>query len=110
MSHFSPKTKAANSVITTMRVMLQRYKGDATEQTKRLDTLEELVNYTIAKEVELNESQENYAKALMKIGELQSKIKELGRQYHISEQVNERGVEEVVNDFMQRFECEVLKV
>lgn len=107
MKHFSPKTKAASSVITTMRAMLTRYKGDTTDQTKRLDVLEELVNYTIAKEVELNESQENYAKAIMKIGELQAKLKDMAQRYHISEQVNEHGVDEVVNEFLKRFDCEV---
>jgi len=110
MSHFSQKTKAAATVINDMRVMLQKYKGDTTEQTKRLDTLEELLNYTIAKEVELDHTQEQLARALVIIGQTQAKLRDMAQRFHISEQVNERGVDEVVNDFLKRFECDIKKV
>jgi len=43
----------------------------------------------------------------MKIGELQAKLKDMAQRYHISEQVNEHGVDEVVNEFLKRFDCEV---
>lgn len=92
-----------------MRVILQRFKGDSTEQSKRIDILEDLVNYTIAKEIELNEVENTNARLLMIIGGLRSQLTEIAKLYDISEKVNERGVDEVVNEFLKRFECQLTK-
>ena len=109
MNHFSNKTKPARNAINEMRVILQRFKGDSTEQSKRIDILEDLVNYTIAKEIELNEVENTNARLLMIIGGLRSQLTEMAKLYDISEKVNERGVDEVVNEFLKRFECQLTK-
>lgn len=109
MNHFSNKTKPARNAINEMRVILQRFKGDSTEQSKRIDILEDLVNYTIAKEIELNEVENTNARLLMIIGGLRSQLTEMAKLYDISEKVNERGVDEVVNEFLKRFECQITK-
>ena len=109
MNHFSNKTKPARNAINEMRVILQRFKGDNTEQSKRLDILEDLVNYAILKEVECNELENTNARLIMIIGGLRSQLTEMAKLYDISEKVNERGVDEVVNEFLKRFECQLTK-
>ena len=109
MNHFSNKTKPARNAINEMRVILQSFKGDSTQQSKRIDILEDLVNYTIAKEIELNEVENTNARLLMIIGGLRSQLTEMAKLYDISEKVNERGVDEVVNEFLKRFECQLTK-
>jgi len=109
MNHFSNKTKPARNAINEMRVILQSFKGDSTQQSKRIDILEDLVNYTIAKEIELNEVENTNARLLMIIGGLRSQLTEMAKLYDISEKVNERGVDEVVNEFLKRFECQITK-
>ena len=109
MNHFSNKTKPARNAINEMRVILQRFKGDSTEQFKRIDILEDLVNYAILKEVECNELENTNARLIMIIGGLRSQLTEMAKLYDISEKVNERGVDEVVNEFLKRFECQLTK-
>jgi len=109
MNHFSNKTKPARNAINEMRVILQRFKGDSTEQSKRIDILEDLVNYTIAKEIELNEVENTNAKLLMVIGEIQAKLKDMNERYYISEKIHEVSVDEVVNEFYKKFECQLTK-
>ena len=109
MNHFSNKTKPARNAINEMRVILQRFKGDSTEQFKRIDILEDLVNYAILKEVECNELENTNARLIMIIGGLRSQLTEMAKLYDISDKVNERGVDEVVNEFLKRFECQLTK-
>ena len=109
MNHFSDKTKPARNAINEMKVILQKFKGDTTVQDNRLAILDELVNYTILKEVECNELENTNAKLLMVIGGLRSQLTEITKIYHISEQVNERSVDEVVKEFMDKFELEITK-
>jgi len=110
MNHFSNKTKPARIAINEMKVILQKFKGDTALQDNRLAILDDLVNYTILKEVECNELENNNAKMLMIIGGLRSQLTELARLYDISEKVNERSVDEVVNEFMERFKLELDQV
>ena len=110
MNHFSNKTKSARNAINEMKVILQKFKGDTTVQDNRLAILDELVNYTILKEVECNELENTNAKMLMVIGGLRSQLTEIAKIYHISEQVNERSVDEVVKEFMDKFKLELDKV
>ena len=93
-----------------MKVILQKFKGDTTVQDNRLAILDELVNYTILKEVECNELENTNAKMLMIIGGLRSQLTEMAKLYDISEKVNERSVDEVVNEFMERFKLEIDQV
>lgn len=109
MNHFSNKTKPARNAINEMRVILQRFKGDSTDQSKRIDILEDLVNYTIAKEIELNEVENTNAKLLMVIGEIQAKLKDMNERYYISEKIHEASVDDVVNEFYKKFECQLTK-
>lgn len=109
MNHFSDKTKPARNAINEMKVILQKFKGDTTVQDNRLAILDELVNYTILKEVECNELENTNARLIMIIGGLRSQLTEMAKLYDISEKVNERSVDEIVDEFMERFKLEITK-
>ena len=102
MNHFSKETKAASKVVNDMRVILQKFKGDTSEQSARLDILQELINYTIAKEVELNDTQEQLGRIIIKYGESISQYKQLLSEKGIFEQVTEMGMDETIKEFKQR--------
>lgn len=85
-----------------MRVILQKYKGDTSEQSARLDILQDLINYTIAIEVELNDTQEQLARVMFKFGEAVSDRKDMEQRLYISEQIHEKGVDEVVKEFNEK--------
>jgi len=110
MNHFSNKTKLARNAINEMKVVLQKFKGDKTIQQNRLAILDEIVNYTILKEVECNELENTNARLIMIIGGLKSQLNELARRFDISERVNERGIDDVVNEFIERFKLEIEKI
>jgi len=101
MNHFSDKTKKARTVLNDMRAILSKFKGDKTDQEYRISTLEELVAYTVLKEVEINMLEQENAKLIMKIGEMQSKLKDMEELYYISEQVNEKSVQQVNKEFFE---------
>ena len=107
MNHFSNKTKPARTAINEMKVILQKFKGDTTVQDNRLAILDDLVNYTVLKEVECNELENTNARLIMIIGGLRSQLTGLAKMYNISEKVNERSVDEVVKEFMDRFELQL---
>lgn len=102
MNHFSTKTKAASKVVNDMRVILQKFKGDTSEQSARLDILQDLINYTIAIEVELNDTQEQLARVIFKFGEAVSERKDMEQKLYISEQIHEKGVDETIKQLNER--------
>lgn len=102
MNHFSTKTKKAESVVNAMKIVLSRYSGEKSEQQARLDVLDELINYTVRIEVELNDTQELLGRYLMKIGELKSKLNDLEGQIYLANLNNSKTVEEDAQEYLDK--------
>lgn len=102
MNHFSTKTNKASSVINAMRIVLSKYRGDTTEQQARLEVLDELINYTVKIEVELNDTQELLGRYLMKIGELKSKLNDVEGQIILANLNNEKTVDEDAKEYLDK--------
>lgn len=86
-----------------MKVILSKYKGDTSEQSARLEILQDLINYAISIEVELNDTQEQLGKFIMKLGQAVSEKKYMEQRLHISEQIHEKGIDEVIKEFNDKF-------
>ncbi len=109
-NHFSNRTNKARQALTAMKVLLNRYQGKKQEQQERLDAFEELINYTIRLEIELNESEQKHSQAIMELGRLSASNLELAQLHHISEKVHEKGVEMVVGESIELFTDRILKI
>ncbi len=109
-NHFSSKTNKARQALTVMIVLLNRYQGKKEEQQERLKVFDELINYTIKVEIELNESEQKYSELIMELGRLRSLNKELAQLHYISEKVHEKGVKMVVDESIERFRGRLLEI
>lgn len=93
--------KSAESSILDMKVKLQKYKGDKTTQTTHLQNLDNLLNLAVKQGADIQTYEDDKAKLIMRIGELNYLLKEMTQRYAISEKINEVGVDEVVKGYFE---------
>ncbi len=107
MNHFKSKTTRARQVLTEMKVKLSKFTGQKVEQENRLEEIDKLINYTMKLEIEREEHLDKETQLIMIIGDLKAQLNEMARLYHISEKVNEKGVEMATDEFFDAIEQRV---
>lgn len=95
-----PHFKHADSLLNELRVNTTKL------TSKRLETLENyihvfdnLLNTALRSEAQLDDTQDQLAKIILAYGEIASKNRELLRRIDISNQINEKGMDEVMKEF-----------
>lgn len=93
--------KEAERSIRSMKIKLQRYTGDKTEQNKHISNLDNLLNLSHRQAADINTYSDLLARYLMNIGGLKAQLDEMQRKYEISEQIHEVGVDKVVENYLE---------
>ena len=94
--------REAEKSIRDMKIKLSKYKGEKTEQTKHLQNLDNLVNLCHKQALEIDEYCDLTAKYIFKIGEMNSRLKDMTEKYYISQKIHEIGVDEVVKQYKSK--------
>ena len=94
--------REAEKSIRDMKIKLHKFKGDKTEQTKHLHNLDNLLNLSHKQALEIDEYSDLTAQYIMKIGEMNSRLKDMAEKYYISEKIHEIGVDEVVKQYQSK--------
>jgi len=94
--------REAEKSIRDMKIKLHKFKGDKTEQTKHLHKLDNLLNLSHKQALEIDEYSDLNAKYIFKIGEMNSRLKDMAEKYYISEKIHEIGVDEVVKQYQSK--------
>ena len=94
--------REAEKSIRDMKIKLHKFKGDKTEQTKHLHNLDNLLNLSHKQALEIDEYSDLTAQYIMKIGEMNSRLKDMAEKYYISEKIHEMGVDEVVKEYQSK--------
>jgi|TARA_R110000744_G_scaffold304637_1_gene413150 hypothetical protein len=94
--------REAEKSIRDMKIKLSKFKGDSTSQTKHLQNLDNLLNLSHKQAVEIEDYSELTARYIMKIGEINSILKDMTEKYYLSEQINEIGIDEVVRQYQNK--------
>jgi len=94
--------REAEKSIRDMKIKLHKFKGDKTEQTKHLQNLDNLLNLSHKQALEIDEYSDLTAKYIFKIGEMNSRLKDMAEKYYISEKIHEIGVDEVVKQYQSK--------
>lgn len=95
-----PIIKKAEISINQMKVKLQKFNGDKTEPKERIDSLDALVNLSIANQTRIDDLLNDNAKLLIKIGELNHLLKKSTRRLVLLEKISESSVEEVTRELV----------
>lgn len=88
--------KTAESEINEMKILLHKFKGDKTKPTYRIESMTNLLNYSIANQTRINDLESYNAKLIFKIGEINYQLKMVSNQLLIAEQVGEFNVDESI--------------
>ena len=94
--------REAEKSIRDMKIKLHKFKGDKTEQTKHLQNLDNLLNLSHKQALEIDEYSDLTAQYIFKIGEMNSRLKDMTEKYYISEKIHEIGVDEVVKQYQSK--------
>mgnify|MGYP003626393073 CR=1 FL=1 len=94
--------REAEKSIRDMKIKLSKFKGDKTEQTKHLQNLDNLLNLSHKQALEIDDYSDLTAQYIMKIGEMNSRLKDMAEKYYISEKIHEMGVDEVVKEYQSK--------
>ena len=94
--------REAERSIRDMKIKLSKYKGDKTEQNKHLHNLDNLLNLSHKQALEIDEYSDLTAQYIMKIGEMNSRLKDMAEKYYISEKIHEIGVDELVKQYQSK--------
>lgn len=94
--------REAESSIRDMKIKLSKFKGDNTSQTKHLQNLDNLLNLSHKQAIELDDYLDLTAKYIFKIGEMNSRLKDMAEKYYISEKIHELGVDEAVRQYQNK--------
>ena len=94
--------REAEKSIRDMKIKLHKFKGDKAAQTKHLENLDNLLNLSHKQALEIDEYCDLTAKYIFKIGEMNSKLKDMAEKYYISEKIHEIGVDEVVKQYQSK--------
>ena len=85
-----------------MKIKLHKFKGEKEEQIKHLQNLDNLLNLSHKQALEIDEYSDLTAQYIMKIGEMNSRLKDMAEKYYISEKIHEIGVDEVVKQYQSK--------
>ena len=94
--------REAEKSIRDMKIKLSKFKGEKEEQTKHLQNLDNLLNLSHKQALEIDEYSDLTAQYIMKIGEMNSRLKDMEEKYYISEKIHEIGVDEVVKQYQRK--------
>ena len=94
--------REAEKSIRDMKIKLSKYKGEKEEQTKHLQNLDNLLNLCHKQALEIDDYSDLTAQYIMKIGEMNSRLKDMTEKYYISEKIHEIGVDEVVKQYQSK--------
>ena len=94
--------REAEKSIRDMKIKLHKFKGDKAAQTKHLQNLDNLLNLCHKQALEIDEYSDLTAQYIMKIGEMNSRLKDMAEKYYISEKIHEIGVDEVVKQYQSK--------
>ncbi len=94
--------REAEKSIRDMKIKLSKYKGEKTEQTKHLQNLDNLLYLSHKQAIEIDEYSNLTAEYIMKIGEMNSRLKDMTEKYYLSEKIHEIGIDEVVKQYQSK--------
>ena len=94
--------REAEKSIRDMKIKLAKYKGEKGEQTKHLQNLDNLLYLSHKQAIEIDEYSNLTAQYIMKIGEMNSRLKDMTEKYYLSEKIHEIGVDEVVKQYKSK--------
>jgi uncharacterized protein YeeX (DUF496 family) len=101
--------KQAASDINIMKVQLSKYSGDKSEPQKRIETLENLLNYAIASESRKTDYEDTIGQLIMNVGELNGRLKECTKLLAIAESIGEFSITETIELISQKVVNEINK-
>tara|TARA_R110001632_G_scaffold43656_3_gene110815 strand:+ start:1209 stop:1544 length:336 start_codon:yes stop_codon:yes gene_type:complete len=94
--------REAERSIRDMKIKLGKYKGEKEEQTKHLQNLDNLLHLSHKQAIDIEEYSEITAKYIMKIGEMNSRLKDMAEKYYLSEKIHEIGVDETIKQYQSK--------
>lgn len=94
--------REAEKSIRDMKIKLHKYKGEKGDQTKHLQNLDHLLNLCHKQALEIDEYSDLTAQYIFKIGEMNSRLKDMIEKYYISEKIHEVGVDELVKQYQSK--------